>query len=97
MTQEQALDKAKELLPADASYIGVTRERYIGASGHGYNNEFIVWKHFRGSAEILASSAISWESALSKLSDDYFESDDSPVSEPLTLSPAAVVAAAEEV
>ena len=88
MTQEQALEEVKKLFPEDADYIGIDRNRYIGAKGHGHNNEFTVWKHCppRG-CEILIQSNVSWEHALVLLAGDEarFVKDDSPVEEAATL------------
>ena len=80
MTQEEALQAAKELFPAEAEFIQVERTRAIGCK-HGHDNTFYIW-NFHHKAEIIASSTHSWEHAIAIVksrADDPWPEDDSPV------------------
>jgi hypothetical protein len=72
MTQEQALARAKDLLPDIADVVTITRCRSIGLS-YGHDNEFIIWDHSNGESKMLAHSIHSWEHALAKLAPDEIE------------------------
>ena len=64
MTQEQALEKARELFPEFAQFIRVERSRGIGFT-HGHDNQFFIWDHSdRWDSRIVADSTQSWEHLL---------------------------------
>ena len=81
MTQEQALEKAKDLLPNISQYLRLERERSIGKH-FGSDNEYRLWEHSPAhSCEILASSVISFEDLLRLVQPESMRV---PVDEPVT-------------
>ena len=71
MTQEQALETAKQLFPNIADRITVSRERSIGFK-HGSDNEYWIWDHSsRFESIIMGSSTICWEQALDEAKAKY--------------------------
>lgn len=67
MTQEQALERLKEMRPAEADRLFVTRERHVGAR-YGSANCYKAWLITGGhKLDILATSDNSWEDVLHQL------------------------------
>jgi hypothetical protein len=83
MTQQEALERAKELCPDIAHYITVSREHSIGFK-HGHMEQFYIWDHSFRESEILASSNTSWEHCLAQIAavEDNFTPDNSDFDEP---------------